>query len=55
MGPKRIQTLFKTFQDIENIAKADSNIIVQKTNIPLNIAREIILVAKQFYSEQKPK
>ena len=55
MGPKRIQTLFKTFQDIENIAKADSNVIVQKTNIPLNIAKEIILVAKQFYSEQKPK
>ena len=55
MGPNRIQTLFKTFQDIENIAKADSNVIVQKTNIPLNIAKEIILVAKQFYLEQKPK
>jgi excinuclease ABC subunit C len=55
MGPKRIQSLLRSFEGIENIANADSNIIADKANIPLKIAEDIFLVAKQFQMEQKSK
>jgi len=55
MGPKRIQSLLRSFEGIENIANADSNIIADKANIPLKIAKDIFLVAKQFQMEQKSK
>jgi len=55
MGPKRIQALLSSFNGIENIAKTDTSIIAKKTNIPIKIAEEIILVAKQFHMEQKSK
>jgi len=55
MGPKRIQTLLSSFKGIENIAKTDTGIIAKKTNIPLKIAEEIVLVAKRFLIEQKSK
>ena len=55
MGPKRIQSLLRSFEGIENIANADSNIIADKANIPLKIAEDIFLVAKQFQMKQKSK
>jgi len=55
MGPKRIQSLLRSFEGIENIANADSNIIADKANIPLKIAEDILLVAKQFQMKQKSK
>jgi len=55
MGPKRIQALLSSFEGIENIAKTDTSIIAKKTNIPIKIAEQIILVAKQFHMEQKSK
>lgn len=55
MGPKRVQSLLKSFDGIENIANADSNKIAEKANIPLKIAEDISLVAKQFYKQQKSK
>jgi len=55
MGPKRIRSLLSSFEGIENIANADSNIIAEKANIPLKIAEHIHLVAKQFQMEQKSK
>ena len=55
MGPKRIQSLLSSFEGIENIANADSNIIADKANIPLKIAEDIFLVAKQFQMKQKSK
>jgi len=55
MGPKRIQALLSSFKGIENIAKTDTSIIAKKTNIPIKIAEQIILVAKQFHMEQKSK
>ena len=36
MGPKRIQSLFTVFQDIDSIAKADTDIIAKNAKIPLN-------------------
>ena len=55
MGPKRIQSLLRSFEGIEHIANADSNIIADKANIPLKIAEDIFLVAKQFQMKQKSK
>ena len=55
MGPKRVQSLLKSFDGIENIANADSNKIAEKANIPLKIAEDISLVAKQFHKQQKSK
>ena len=55
MGPKRVQSLLKTFNGIENIASTDSKTIATKANIPFKIAEEILLMAKKFQIEEKPK
>ena len=55
MGPKRIQSLFTVFQDIESIAHADTDIIAKKAKIPLKQAKSVRLAARQFRTEIVPK
>ena len=55
MGPKRIQSLFTVFQDIDSIAKADTDIIAKKAKIPLKQAKSVRLAARQFRTEKAPK
>ena len=55
MGPKRIQSLFTVFQDIDSIAKADTDIIAKKAKIPLKQAKSVRLVARQFQIKKVPK
>ena len=55
MGPKRIQSLFAVFQDIDSIAQADTDIIAKKAKIPLKQAKSVRLAARQFRTEKAPK
>ena len=55
MGPKRIQSLFTVFQDIDSIAKSDTDIIAKKAKIPLKQAKSVRLAARQFRTEKAPK
>ena len=55
MGPKRVQSLFSVFQDIESIANADTDKIVTEANIPLKQAKSVRLVARQFQIKKVPK
>jgi len=55
MGPKRIQSLFTVFQDIDSIAKADTDIIAKNAKIPLKQAKSVRLAARQFRTEKAPK
>ena len=55
MGPKRVQSLFTEFQDIDSIAQAESDIIAKKAKIPLKQAESVRLVARQFQAEKLPK
>ena len=55
MGPKRVQSLLKSFDGIKNIAEEKASDIATKANVPLNIAKEILLLAKQFQTKQKTK
>ena len=55
MGPKRVQSLFIVFQDIESIAQANADIIAQKAKIPLKQAKSVRLAARQFRTEKTPK
>jgi excinuclease ABC subunit C len=55
MGPKRIQSLFTVFQDIDSIAKADTDIIAKNAKIPLKQAKSVRLAARQFRTEKVPK
>ena len=53
MGPKRVQSLLKSFDGVKNIAEEKASDIATKANVPLNIAKEILLLAKQFQTKQK--
>ena len=55
MGPKRVQSLFIVFQDIESIAQANTDIIAKKAKIPLKQAKSVRLAARQFRTEKTPK
>ena len=55
MGPKRVQSLFTVFQDIESIAQANTDIIAKKAKIPLKQAKSVRLAARQFRTEKTPK
>ena len=55
MGPKRIQSLFAVFQDIDSIAQADTDLISKKAKIPLKQAKSVRLAARQFRTEKAPK
>ena len=55
MGPKRVQSLFSVFQDIESIANAGTDKIVTEANIPLKLAKSVRLVARQFQIKKVPK
>ena len=55
MGPKRVQSLFTVFQDIERIAQAEIDIIAKKAKIPLKQAKSVRLVARKFRTEKAPK
>jgi len=55
MGPKRVKSLFSVFQNINNIAQAESDIIAKKAKIPLKQAESVRLVARQFQAEKLPK
>jgi len=55
MGPKRVQSLFTVFQDIDSIAQAEIDIIAKKAKIPLKQAESVRLAARQFQAEKLPK
>ena len=55
MGPKRVKSLFSVFQNINNIAQAESDIIAKKAKIPLKQAESVRLAARQFQAEKLPK
>ena len=55
MGPKRVQSLFSVFQDIESIANADTDKIATEAKIPLKQAKSVRLVARQFQIKKVPK
>ena len=55
MGPKRVQSLFSVFQDIDSIANADTDKIATEANIPLKQAKSVRLVARQFQTIKVPK
>ena len=55
MGPKRVQSLFTVFQDIDSIAQTKADMIAKKAKIPLKQAESVRLVARQFQAEKFPK
>ena len=55
MGPKRVQSLFTVFQDIDSIAQAETDIIAKKAKIPLKQAKSVRLAARQFRAEKASK
>jgi len=55
MGPKRIQSLFTVFRDIDSIAQAETDIIARKAKIPLQQAESVRLVARKFREEKASK
>ena len=48
LGSKRLQKLWSEFKSIDDIKKTTANKIIQKTNIPKSIARQIIKKAESF-------
>ena len=48
LGKKRLQELWKSFKSIDDIRQTTANKIVEKTNIPESIAKEIIKRVKKF-------
>ena len=55
MGPKRVQSLFTVFQDIDSIAQTETDMIAKKAKIPLKQAESVRLAARQFQAEKLPK
>jgi excinuclease ABC subunit C len=55
MGPKRVQSLFTVFQDIDSIAQSETDMIAKKAKIPLKQAESVRLAARQFQAEKLPK
>ena len=55
MGPKRVQSLFTVFQDIDSIAQTETDMIAKKAKIPLKQAESVRLAARQFQAEKFPK
>ncbi len=48
LGNKRLQELWKKFKSIDNIKKTTASEIINKTNIPESIAKQIIKKAKKL-------
>ena len=48
LGNKRLQELWKNFKSIDNIKKTTASEIINKTNIPESIAKQIIKKAKKL-------
>ena len=48
LGSKRLQRLWLEFKSIDDIKKTTANQIIQKTNIPKSIAKQIIEKAKSL-------
>ena len=42
LGKKRLQELWKSFKSIDNMKQTTANKIIDKTNIPESIAKEIV-------------
>jgi len=55
MGPKRVQSLFTVFQNIDSIAQAETDMIAKKAKIPLKQAKSVRMAAKQFRAEKLPR
>ena len=55
IGPKRVQSLFTVFQDIDSIAQTETDMIAKKAKIPLKQAESVRLAARQFQAEKASK
>ena len=49
MGKKRVNTLLRTFENVNTISKLTAEVLNGETGIPLKISQEIILMAKKIY------
>ena len=52
MGKQRVNTLLRSFENINTISQLTAEVLSGETRIPLKISEEIIFMAKRIYKDQ---
>ena len=52
MGKKRVNTLLRSFENVNIISQLTAEVLSGETRIPLKISEEIISMAKRIYKDQ---